>query len=201
MSIAFKSIKLISTTYLFDDGFGTGGIVTTTIGHYSGGNDIALRPDGKLIVVGRSRPFGSQYSGFVIVRYNSNGTLDDTFGSSGVVNTSFGIDVSAIAEAVAIQSDSKFVAAGYSGSSGNNKFALARYTPEGKMDATFGNNGILTTAISEEAIGFGLALDSAGRIVVAGYSGQSYQDNVFTVLRYLARGEQLYLPVLLKSKV
>ena len=53
------------------------------------GEDIALQPDGKIIAVGHPR-FRSGTSGFVVHRYNANGTLDASFGAGGVVITPIG---------------------------------------------------------------------------------------------------------------
>jgi len=67
-----------------DSSFGTGGIVTTTIGtsYEEGTLTLAIQPDGKLIVAGRSHT-GSQYE-FALARYNADGSLDQAFGGTGV---------------------------------------------------------------------------------------------------------------------
>ena len=71
-----------------DPAFGTNGIVVTDLGGPSDtGANIVLQPDGKIIVAG-SAELDSNFPGFrtpVIVRYNSDGTLDSTFGSGGKV--------------------------------------------------------------------------------------------------------------------
>src|SRR5206468_4572273 len=76
----------------------------------------------------------------------SAGALDTSFGTGGKVTTAIGSDNDQ-AYGVAIQSDGKIVAAGYSFNGSNNDFALARYTTAGALDTTFGTGGKVTTAI------------------------------------------------------
>lgn len=107
-----------------DSGFGHGGIVTTTLpGNDALGNAIAAQRDGRLVVAGQAeRPNGNS-SVFGIVRYRSDGTPDPSFGSRGIVTTSFGARNTAAATGVVIQPNGRIVVAGGNGSS----FALARY--------------------------------------------------------------------------
>jgi uncharacterized delta-60 repeat protein len=90
----------------------------------------------------------------VLARYNPNGLLDPTFGSGGIVTTSFPGQGS-YAFAVALQSDGNIIAAGVnyiafrpSEDSSNTGFALARYNPDGSPDSTFGNGGQVRTILT-----------------------------------------------------
>src|SRR6516225_4144532 len=102
----------------------------------------------------------------------ADGDLDTTFGSGGMVITNFGgYD---FASALALQSDGKIVAAGTTrpgGPSGSSNFALARYNSDGSLDTTFGTGGRVTADSLGEA--FALAIQSDGKIVVAGGRTQS----------------------------
>jgi len=119
-------------------GFGTGGIVISDL--YDAGNNnsnnyaraMALQPDGKIVAVGHTGDYTN--NDYTVVRYDTDGSLDTTFGSStGYVFTDFaGFNESA--RAVAIQSDGKIVAAGNSESATDNDFALVRYTATGAVD-------------------------------------------------------------------
>jgi len=105
-----------------DPGFGSGGEVTTLFNGFSLINGIAIQSDGKIVAAGNVAP-GPNSPAFIfaLARYNTNGTLDSSFGTGGQVTTSLkGQDG---AQAVAIQSDGKIVAAGFSIAA----FALARY--------------------------------------------------------------------------
>ena len=86
---------------------------------------------------------GSNYD-FALVRYNTDGSLDTTFDSDGKVTTAIGSG-NDYAYSVAIQSDGKIVAAGYSQRS--NDFALVRYNTDGSLDTSFDSDGKVTTAI------------------------------------------------------
>jgi uncharacterized delta-60 repeat protein len=120
-----------------DTGFGTGGIVTTD---FEGGDDVAhavaVQGDGRIVVTGSEVTPPINAPNFALARYNSDGTLDTTFGPGGKVTTDFGtIDE---AHAVAIQDDGKIVAAGWAGSDplGLFDFGLARYSQDGSPDPT-----------------------------------------------------------------
>src|SRR5439155_847242 len=116
-----------------DTTFGTGATVTTfaadSNADYSG-TAILLQGDGKIVTAG-----WVEFT-FALARYNPDGSLDATFGTGGTVTTSFGAyPLSAYANAIALQGDGKIVAAG---SVDKSFFALARYNPDGSLDATFG---------------------------------------------------------------
>jgi len=118
---------------------------------------------------------------------NAAGSLDLTFGSSGIVTTDIGNSYD-YAQALALQSDGKIVAAGYARIGGTEDFAMARYLTTGTLDITFGNAGTVTTAIgsfTDEAYALGIQED--GKIVVAGRSnnGTNYD---FAMARYLSDG-------------
>src|SRR5581483_5081859 len=92
------------------------------------------------------------------------GALDPTFGTSGIVTTSFPLNTQAQATAVAIQSDGKIVVAGAALTGSSDSIALARYNPGGSLDPGFGTGGQViipsTTSISVAA----LALQADGKI-------------------------------------
>jgi len=155
-----------------DPSFGTDGRVTTDFGgRYEGASSVALQPDGKIVVAGGS--VIGFYDNFALARYNSDGTLDATFGSGGKVITNFG-EVSSHAYSVAVQPDGKIVATGYANIDGEEDFALVRYNANGTLDATFGAGGKVITEFGRLQQGFSyafgnsIAVQSNGKIVVAG---------------------------------
>jgi uncharacterized delta-60 repeat protein len=152
-----------------DASFGSGGKVLTDVGIepgvFNSAHSVAVQPNGKIVVVGGVNGF------FVVLRYNRNGSRDQSFGSNGKVLTSF--DSFSHALAVAVQADGKIVAAG----SGNAQFELARYNVDGSLDPTFSEDG-------KQVIGFGpldrgiaaaLAIQPNGKIVAAGYSPTAFE--------------------------
>jgi len=167
-----------------DTTFGTGGIVVTPFGVSASANAVAIQSDGKIIAAG----YGSTpYTAFTLVRYNTDGSLDTTFGAGGVVHTFFPIPVfndSYISD-IAIQSDGKIVAAGTVNDYNEyeTSFAFARYNTDGSLDASFGTGGIVTTGFNfgQNSV-FAVAIQSDGKIVAAGIS------NGFVLARFNTDG-------------
>ncbi|GJQ59120.1 MAG: hypothetical protein D8M57_04865 [Candidatus Scalindua sp. AMX11] len=155
-----------------DPSFGTGGKVTTDFNDVDIATALAVQADGKLVAAGLT---GAK---FALARYTPDGSLDPSFGTGGKVTTDFGsLDE---ASALVVQADSKLVAAGRTGA----KFALARYTPDGSLDPSFGTGGRVTTD-------FGTSLDQSnalvvqadGKLVAAGRT-----DANFALARYFLDG-------------
>ncbi|NCX96747.1 MAG: hypothetical protein EBX41_10185, partial [Chitinophagia bacterium] len=88
---------------------------------------IALQTDGKIVVAGYS--YNGSNNDFALARYNTDGSLDTTFGSAGKVVTDFGSAADQV-NGIALQKDGKIIVAGYATSAGANDFALARYTTD-----------------------------------------------------------------------
>jgi uncharacterized delta-60 repeat protein len=127
----------------------------------------ALQSDGKIVAVGNDS---------YLVRYNSNGSLDTTFGSQGLVVVPSGFSV----QSLLIQpSDGDIVAGG----SYNSDFALLRYTPSGALDSTFGSGGEVVTSGAAATV-VALALENVdivagGTGVVARYTLSGNLDTTF----------------------
>lgn len=152
-----------------DPSFGTGGTVDTPIGSSASVGDIVVQPDGKIVAAGSSAvPIGNYFErSFTLARYESNGNLDPSFGSGGVVR---GPGEFGYAVAVALQADGKIIAAGnrFIATRGNRSYiTIARYQPDGHLDIGFGDAGLVTGP--EGGVG-DLAIQSDGKIVVAGSS-------------------------------
>jgi uncharacterized delta-60 repeat protein len=165
-----------------DNTFGTGGKVTTAIGTGDDrGYSVAIQSDEKIVVAGYAR-IGST-DDFAVVRYNSDGSLDNTFGTGGKVTTAFGTGTD-WGFSVAIQSDGKIVVVGFASMDYAN-IAVVRYTDTGALDNTFGTGGKVTTAVgSSGCAGSSVAIQSDGKIVVGGYSNNGFSDQDFAVVRY-----------------
>ena len=154
-----------------DPTFGTGGMLTTDINHSTDiANAVAVQTDGKLVVVGTTYK-NNDFSGedFVVTRYNTNGTLDNTFGSGGRVRTDFP-GLAAVPSSVVIQPDGKIVVAGgaFPLFTFLGNFELVRYNPNGSLDRSFGNGGIVTTTFPEGSYASAVALQPDGKVIAAG---------------------------------
>ena len=168
-----------------DAGFGDGGTVMTNFtGRVDMARAVAIQPDGKIVVAG----FAGDQAKFALARYNSDGTLDPTFGGDGkvITNITLGVD---IAYGVTIQSDGKIVAAGSAHEgSGDGRFALARYNDDGTLDSTFGGDGTVITDFTPQIdLALALAIQANGKIVAAGEAGKGVSGS-FALARYLPHG-------------
>lgn len=170
-----------------DNSFGSGGKVVTPV--YTAddyGWSCAFQPDGKIIVGGYS--VINANSDFALVRYNSNGTLDNSFGSLGKVTTPVG-PADDRGRSVTLQADGKIVLGGRSTIGGTEDFALVRYNTNGSVDNSFGTNGIVTTPVGTgEDILWTVAMLSAGKILAAGYGTNALSGPDFAVVRYHSNG-------------
>src|SRR5437870_871368 len=124
-----------------DPSFGTGGRVLTDFGGDDEARALALHADRKVVVAGCSDAGGRP--DFALARYNDDGSHDSSFGTGGKVLTDFGGDDEA--SALVFQSDGKIVVAGFSDAGGFALAALARYNPNGTLDASFGSGGRVLT--------------------------------------------------------
>ncbi|HZH35401.1 MAG TPA: LamG-like jellyroll fold domain-containing protein, partial [Pyrinomonadaceae bacterium] len=140
---------------------------------YDSAYSTVIQPDGKIVVAG-SGGGGTGTTDFVVARYNQDGSFDTTFGTGGKVQTPIG-NGGDFANAVALQSDGKIVAAGYTflNSSGDG-FALARYNQDGTLDGTFGSGGkVLSVIGSSLGSSSSVAVQSDGKIIVSGSASSS----------------------------
>jgi len=166
-----------------DNSFGTNGIAITDIANSDNfAYSVALQNDGKIVITGNS---GASNGDFVTVRYNTNGTPDNNFGTGGKVITDFN-GTNDEPYAVAIQADGKIVVAGFTLiASSNLDFALARLNTDGTPDNTFGTGGKVTTAIgTANDWATSMAIQSDGKIVVAGYVDDGAGTDDVAVVRY-----------------
>ncbi|MGW1770227.1 calcium-binding protein [Streptomyces sp. NPDC002104] len=175
-----------------DTGFGGGdGRVTSDFGGDDQAEAVAVQPsDGKIVVAGRTEvpDEGGGCCFFSVARYNTDGSLDQGFGSAGLVRVDAFGSASGAAD-LAVQPDGKILAVGLSGGAG---FALARLNPNGGPDPSFGGDGTVVAGFAPAFPGdaggqaTGLALQPDGRFVAVGHVGSTAFD--FGVARYLSNG-------------
>jgi uncharacterized delta-60 repeat protein len=170
-----------------DPTFSGDGKQTTDFGGSDTANGVAVQADGKIIAVGSG---GSLFENFALARYDPNGTLDPSFSEDGTQTNSFGGDDEATG--VAVQPDGKIVAVGSIGASG---FALARYNPDGSLDASFSGDGKQTTVFGGELFGEeanAVAIQPDGKIIVVGraeiLTGDHGSRLLFALARYNPNG-------------
>jgi uncharacterized delta-60 repeat protein len=177
-----NDLRILLARYLpngsLDPSFGNGGQVETQVGAWAFAQSVALQSDGKIVVAGGSyQGDDTVLEEFTLARYNPNGSLDTTFGTDGITNTvipeqpapTVATTESATARSLAVLPGGDILAAGSStldGSiSGMSSFALARYKPDGSLDPTFGDGGIVQTP--SPGVGVGIAVQPDGQIVAS----------------------------------
>lgn len=156
--------------------------------HFGSGDDtgysVVVQPDGKVVFAGVTK---STTNAFAMARYNADGTLDTTFGTGGkvVATEDLGADT---AFSVVLQPDGKLVLGGIGFNGLHNDFTLLRYNASGKLDETFGVNGIAATSLGpSEDYGQYMVRQPDGKFLLAGvsYSGTSFD---FGLVRFDANG-------------
>ncbi len=175
-----------------DSTFGTGGVVTyDTAGNLSyEGHSVAIQPDGKIVVAGDIMDISwNRYWDVLLLRYNSNGTLDNTFGAGGVVTyngPTDGIDwMPENGNSLALQPDGKIIVVGSTFDWTDWNVLVLRYNKDGTLDSTFGTVGAVTynSPANRDDYGNGVILQPDGKIVAVGtsFNGASWD---LLVLRY-----------------
>jgi uncharacterized delta-60 repeat protein len=142
---------------------------------------LVILPNDKIFAVGFVE-FGSYLPrGYQLARLNADGTPDQTFNGSGYVLTPTS---DGPAYAVAVQPDSKFIIGG------GDPFKLVRYLADGSIDTSYGTNGVVTAAFTKpHSVITALALQSDGRIVAAGYVGDTATGPFdFALARFKSNG-------------
>jgi uncharacterized delta-60 repeat protein len=164
-SFEFSAARF-NTNGTLDASFGTDGKAVIPIDNLNDfGHDAVLQADGKIVIAGRTTNTTTGEFAAALVRLNSNGTLDTSFGNNGKVNTLKNSYV--FAEAVALDANGKIVVTGHSDGS----MIVLRYNSNGSLDTTFGNSGYTITNFDGQgsAKACAIALDNSGKIIIGGY--------------------------------
>jgi len=177
-----------------DTSFGIGGKVITHFGGSNGATDLALQPDGKIVITGGAHISGQNST--ILARYGPDGSLDDTFDGDGKILHSFSPG-SDYANALMIQPDGKIIIAGVNdvGGPSGQDFMLARFDTDGGLDTTFGTNGLFTAPIGSgnDIINDALLLSSGKIIAVGNTHNGSYND--WAIARFVESDNSVNLPV------
>lgn len=192
LSLAFIIALLFPLTFIAQPGvldptFGNNGKVTLDfLQEADEAKDVAIQTDGKILVAGTSNlNFNIQ---FALVRFNEDGTLDNTFSEDGIANVQFGSSNFSSAECLAIQPDGKILVAGTTFSGNFYQLAMVRLNIDGTLDNTFSGDGLFTSTFATNVFCGAIALDNDGSIVAAGASGLLGADNHISVIRVQGNG-------------
>jgi uncharacterized delta-60 repeat protein len=161
-----------------DGGFGTNGIVTTSVGINPDAQAVALQNDGKIVVAGRGAA-NPDTPWVLLARYDTDGSPDQSFGTNGVIAAQTGTFTVNQVAGVAVAPDGKLLVAADVGPNGVNNFGLLRFNPDGSRDQSFGAGGMAVTEMTAfataasatqctAAIPGGFVLQPDGKVVEAG---------------------------------
>ncbi len=153
-----------------DTAFGDNGLVAINAASSANGSSeahaVLAQPDGKIVIAGYATGTGN--SDLLLMRLDTDGTPDATFGTGGITRTPIGSGED-IANAMVLQPDGRIVIAGSAVTDGRRDFVLARYTTAGALDTTFGTGGFTTTPVGPgDDIANALTRMPWGRLVAAG---------------------------------
>ena len=176
-----------------DSSFGNGGIVTIDFAFSSDvGRGVTLDSQGRILVSGYSYQGGTTGYDFAVARLSASGALDTSFSGDGKQTINFGSSDD-FGWGVAVDSQDNVLVSGhsYQGTTGSD-FAVARLTSSAALDGSFSGDGKQTIDFgSLNDYGYGVAVDSQDKVLVAGqsinpYNGASGYD--FAVARLTASG-------------
>lgn len=165
-----------------DSTFDGDGKLTTTFVGTSPAAAVALQTDGKIVAAGRT---GGKGGRFALIRYETDGALDTTFGGDGRTARDFtpGRDR---ATDVVVQPNGMILTVGIAGR-GDTRFALTRFYPDGGFDPFFGK--VLTNVSAREDSAEAVAIQNPTRVVAAGVANNGVgRDSWIALARYEAGG-------------
>lgn len=145
-------------------------------------NALVIQPDGKIVIGGNT---GLQQK-FILARYLPDGNLDEQFGNGGILTANYNNHEDYI-NALALQQDGKIVAAGVEAYETGNMIT-ARFLPDGNLDKSFGVNGFTIVKFEDGSQARSVALQSDGKIILAGYSNPALHVFYFALVRLNATG-------------
>ncbi|BBH53113.1 hypothetical protein [Fluviispira sanaruensis] len=185
---AFTLVKFNSDGTL-DDSFGSNGVVHTKIGISSEILSISVLNDGSIIAFGKAALAPDQYQ-TVLASYQPDGTLNTSFGSSGIIVVDPSI---VLASAHTISYNNAIILGGYSiakTSRGANAkvFTIAKYDLKGNIVTKFGTQGVTKTQIGVSANVTSIHAKKDGLIIAAGVSQNADLNNQFTLAKYFSDG-------------
>ncbi|HQU86191.1 MAG TPA: carboxypeptidase regulatory-like domain-containing protein [Pyrinomonadaceae bacterium] len=169
----FRDIMLAryETDGTLDATFGTGGtaIIDLTPNGVEIAFDAVMLSDGKIIIVGQKNDTVG-FADFLVARFNSNASVDTTFGTNGFTTVAVAPSNNDLADSVAIAPDGKIVVGGiYSDIAVSNAPAIVRLNSDGSPDSTFDGDGILQPTSVNRPVA--ILVQSDRKILTAGTNG------------------------------
>jgi uncharacterized delta-60 repeat protein len=189
----FMALRLLPDG-TYDPTFGTNGITKVDIAGTNTADEckgMTIAPDGKILLAGHTYYEATTGYAAAMVRLTADGMPDNTFGNNGkfvypVANTMY--DIENMYNVVA-QPNGKYLLSGDAMKNGNTDFAVLSIKPDGTLDQSFNQTGVLTidvTGTGKADLGYGLALQADGKILVSGNTQISeYSNQTYSIMRIL----------------
>ena len=179
-------LERLNSDGTIDTSFGSGGIVTTSIGPNAFATSMLVLSNGQIILGGATDDSATAptNANFAMVRYNANGSVDTTFGSNGIVITDFPGNEEI--DSMALSLSGQVIAAGAYFLYPNVGFDVARYNTNGSLDTTFNGNGMLSYNLGETGSNSfppAIGVQSDSKIVIG-----SHTNSEFAVYRFNVNG-------------
>jgi uncharacterized delta-60 repeat protein len=207
LCILFCTLNALSQSGVFDNSFGNGGKVTTGFGtnNNSKANAVAIQPDGKIIVGGdaytanTANNWQKDSNNITLVRYNTDGSIDTSFGNNGTVMTDLykyynNNPRSGTVNVIKVQPDGKILIHGSAISDTGSDAIIMRYNSNGSIDTGFGTSGKVNCNSGPVDGGNTMILQPDGKIAVLGIQWTQPRPNVwntqFVVERFNDNGSK-----------
>ncbi len=159
------AITRLTPDGIIDTTFGTNGLIIFNFGTSSVANAVTVDCQGRIIVAGQSNTTNQD---FALVRFDSTGAVDTTFGTGG--STTFDFGGNDVADALAVDRQNRIILAGFSDVAAPEDFAVARFTPDGLLDTTFGTAGGVLINFGGSDFASAVAVTPDNKIIVFGDS-------------------------------
>ncbi len=174
-----------------DTTFGTDGLASIALTQPIIGLGMAIQDDGKILVTGTlQRPAVEGGSSLLVLRLNSDGSLDTTFGESGVTTLDVGFNATGFD--IVVDDEGRSIVGGTGNANDAQEWVIARFTADGDLDTSFASGaGFVTIGGGvDNAVGqiLSIALDADGNIIAAGQFGPNLAVSQFYIGRVLPSG-------------
>ena len=180
-----------------DDGFGTNGRVIADFGQGESISNIQLLPDGKILAIGQSYSENDESIEIIVAKFNSNGTIDESWATSGSIKIGNRPNSEVFAFSSVLQADGKLIVV-CSGLNEDYDIIMLRLTVSGLPDETFGNGGFLSTDFNTNEGGYTAIMQPDGKLLV-GAGSEENGRNYFSVLRY--ESTELSVPIFNRKQI
>lgn len=185
--VYLTSCTLWSQPGYLDYSFGNNGKFTYDFfGDSDEARAVVVQPDGKILVAGTAN-INYVYK-FGILRLLPDGSLDDSFGTNGKVETQIGAFELSYGLCMALQPDGRIILAGVTFDGSNFISAVVRYMSDGQLDMSFGTNGLFTYSAVGATTAESIVLSNSGSIFLAGASGFLSTGAHLSVLKLNSNG-------------